>query len=93
MKFPKLKKKVTSYLLSEEGKISKQSLMALGAFLGGAAISSVLLAEDSTAAHSSHSSQGHSNSLSLGYVESSGTATGTHSHHANHSSHSSHNSY
>ncbi|MFP4424138.1 MAG: hypothetical protein ACLFP2_02805 [Candidatus Woesearchaeota archaeon] len=42
MKIPKVPKKVSAYLLGEDGKISKQSIMALGSFLGSAAIGSIL---------------------------------------------------
>lgn len=31
--FPKIKKKITSFLLGEEGKISKHSLLTIGSFL------------------------------------------------------------
>ena len=86
-KLPELKKKVTSYLLSEEGKISKQSLMALGAFLGGAAISSILMA-DSVNAHSS-SQTDHDNSLKFTYSANDKAAIGKHNHHSSHGSHDS----
>jgi len=42
---PKIKKKVSSFIRSEEGKISKQSLLAMGAFLGTAAFSFLALAK------------------------------------------------
>ncbi|MFO7711461.1 MAG: hypothetical protein R6V53_06855 [Candidatus Woesearchaeota archaeon] len=42
MKIPKVPKKVSAYLLGEDGKISKQSIMALGSFLGSVAIGSIL---------------------------------------------------
>jgi len=82
---PKLKKKISAYIMGEDGKISKQSLIAIGAFIGSAALSSLLLS-DSVNAHSSHTSHG-TNSLSISY--SAGTATGTHNHHSSHGSHSS----
>lgn len=43
--FPKLKKKVFSFLVGEEGKISKQSLLSLSAFLGASAVVGSLSAE------------------------------------------------
>lgn len=82
---PKLKKKMSNYLLSEEGKISKQSLLAMGTFLGGAAIGLSLSAEEISAGTS------HGNDLSISYD--SEVAYSTHAHHASHSSHSSHSSY
>ena len=75
---PKIKKRITSFLLSEEGKISKQALLTTGAFLAGATIGAVSSVQEVEAGTS------HSNSLSLSY--SGGTATATHTHHANHSS-------
>lgn len=77
-KIPKIKKKISTYLLSEEGKISKQALFTMGSFLGGAALGIALSAEEVEAPIY------HTNGLSLSY--SGGTATATHSHHASHSS-------
>ncbi|MCK5283528.1 MAG: hypothetical protein KAK00_09060 [Nanoarchaeota archaeon] len=37
MKIPKIKKTIKSFLLSEEGKISKESVLKIGAFLAAAA--------------------------------------------------------
>ncbi len=45
VKLPEIKKKVSSFLRSEEGKISKQSLLAMGAFLSTAAFSFLALAK------------------------------------------------
>ena len=39
---PKIKKKITGFLLNEEGKISKQSLLSLGSFISAAVIGGVL---------------------------------------------------
>ncbi|MBT5492359.1 hypothetical protein HOK00_09080, partial [bacterium] len=39
---PKIKKKISSFIMEEEGKISKQSIFALGTMIGSAAIASVL---------------------------------------------------
>lgn len=89
MDFPKIKKKIGSYLLSEEGKISKQNLLALGSFLGTAALSSLLLSGEASAVDSN--TVYHTNNLGLSY--SAGTATATHTHHASHGSHASHSSY
>ena len=48
---PKIKKKVTSFLLSEEGKISKQSMLAMGSFLTSVAVGSILASKDAAADH------------------------------------------
>lgn len=72
-KLPKLKKKISNYLLSEEGKISKQALLTMGAFLGGAALGSVHSIPEAGAAS-------HDNSLELSY--SGGAATASHYHHS-----------
>ena len=39
---PKIKKKITGFLLNEEGKISKQSMLSLGSFISAAVIGGVL---------------------------------------------------
>ena len=81
---PKLKKKVHAFLIGEEGKISKESLLKAGTILGIIAISGTLNVNDTTA--STHSdSLNHANGLSLSASETS--TTGTHNHHANHSNH------
>jgi hypothetical protein len=71
--FPKIKKKISGFLLNEEGKVTKQSLVSLGSFLSAAVIGGAL-ATKSVAAD-------HTNSLSASY--SGGVATGTHVHHSN----------
>ncbi len=38
MVIPTVTETISSYIMSEEGKISKQALITLGAFLGGAAL-------------------------------------------------------
>ncbi|MFH1641597.1 MAG: hypothetical protein ABIC04_01725 [Nanoarchaeota archaeon] len=93
IKIPKIKKKISNYLLSEEGKISKQALLTMGAFLGGAALGGILSSQESHAINYDNdpsngcndltiptSSAVHCNSLTLSY--SAGTATATHAHHA-----------
>ena len=62
MWLPKIKKRISNFILNEEGKISKQSLISLGAFLGGSAVGSILFGERADAQqhtsgpHSFHSS-------------------------------------
>jgi len=71
MEFPKIRKKITSFLLSEEGKISKQSLLSLGAYVSAAVIGGVLATKEAAAVHT--------NGLGVSY--SSGVAIGSHAHH------------
>ena len=71
MLIPKIKKKITSFLLEEEGKISKHSLLSLGSFISAAVIGGILATKEAAAVHT--------NTLDVGY--SGGTATGTHTHH------------
>jgi hypothetical protein len=85
IKIPKLKKKISSFLTKEEGKISKEKLIKAGILLGAAALVSVNEVE------AGHSNTPHNNNLNLNYVKPS--AIGTHIHAAAHSSHSSHSSY
>ena len=78
---PKLKKKISAFLVSEEGKMSKESLIKTGAIIGAIALSSALAANNAAA------DSIHKNDLSASY--SGDTATGTHVHHGSHSSHAS----
>jgi len=48
MDIPKIKKKITSFLLSEDGKITKQSVMTMGAIL--ASVGALSIASDNAAA-------------------------------------------
>ena len=67
---PKIKKKISSFLLSEEGRIPKQSLLSFGSILSAAVIGGILATKEAAAAHT--------NDISVTY--SSPTATGTHLH-------------
>ena len=75
---PPIKKNISSFLLGEEGKISKQSLIKIGAFLGTAAISSALLVKSSLATHT--------NDLDVNEASPGSSITAEHSHHSSHSS-------
>ena len=81
---PKLKKKVSSFLTKEDGKISKENIIKAGAILGAIAVAS----ESVVGGHSNHSN----NIITLKYIESTSSAEAVHSH-DNHNSHSSHSSY
>jgi hypothetical protein len=71
--FPKIKKKITGFLLNEEGKVTKQSLVSLGSFLSAAVIGGVLATKSAAADHT--------NSISTYY---SGVSVyGSHTHHSN----------
>ena len=43
MDIPKIKKKITSFLLSEDGKISKQSVLTMGAILASVGALSIVM--------------------------------------------------
>lgn len=85
---PQIKKKISAFLIGEEGRISKKSMLKIGALLAIPAFAmlnqktaTAHSAHESHSSHTSHSShnQGwHNNSLSAGYAG--GTATATHSH-------------
>jgi len=79
LNFPKFKKKIHAFLVGEEGKISKESLIKTGLVLGtiGVAVLPVSSAVDT---------------LSLGNYTPGGSTTATHSSHSSHSSHGSHGS-
>ncbi len=85
---PQIKKRLSSFIVDERGKISKQSIVTLGATL-------LTVAGLANAGHSNHSQNlSHGDSSSLSYA--SNVITATHIHydppHSNHSSHSSHGS-
>lgn len=106
VKFPELKKKISSFLRKEDGKISKENLIKAGVIVAASA----LLAKDVVAGHSScpvltqlkpvdtesHNQANiikHSNTLSIGTTASDISATHNHAIdncHSNHSSHTSH---
>lgn len=77
-KLPMLKKKVNAFLVGEEGKISKNSLLKIGGVLTG--LSSAAMVAGGT-----------TNELQLSFAEP--TATATHENHTSHSQHGSHSSY
>ncbi|MEM3555715.1 MAG: hypothetical protein QXF56_03300 [Candidatus Micrarchaeia archaeon] len=86
---PAIRKTITSFLLEEEGKASKESLMKVATLIGAVSAMSKI----SNAAHSQNVA--HSQATTASYVGS--TITATHSHydpaHSSHSSHSSHASH
>ena len=93
-----MKKKISSFLTKEDGKISKKTLIKIGVIVASiAAISSVnahssSYSNDCADLTAPSNSKIHGNSLSLGYTQ---VATGTHNHcietHSSHSQHSAHN--
>jgi hypothetical protein len=75
-KLPKIKKELAAFLVGEEGRISKQYVLTIGAFLA----MSALLAQNVKPAHTGSVSGTWTGSTS------GGTLTGSHTHHGNHSS-------
>lgn len=65
---PKIKKKVSSFLRNEDGKISKENLIRAGILISALTIGSVKVVQ---AVHNN----------ALGIVTQDGTATATHNHH------------
>lgn len=89
---PKLQKKISAFLVKEEGKISKEKILKAGILLGAVALASVKTANASCPPAPPTNGEDHCNNLGITY--NSGTATGTHEHeHGSHSSHSSHGSH
>lgn len=88
MKFPEIKKKVNSFLLEEEGKISKKNMIMGGVVLSAAAMSLLQSAKFVAASYSD--SIDHVNSLEIGGET---DIRGSHNHHLSHASHEVHNSY
>ena len=95
VKIPKLKKKISSFLTKEDGKISKENLIKAGVLLSAVAIISL---KGTEAAHSdSHYNAPDVNDVGTQYsptqaLGSHGQETG-HNQHASHSSHGSHASH
>jgi len=78
-RIPKLKRKIGAFLVGEEGKISKNSLLKIGGVLTGLSSAAMVAGADTT------------NELQLSYTDS--TATATHENHSSHAQHASHSSY
>ncbi len=66
---PRIRKKLSNYIKSEKGKISKQSMVSVGAFIGTAAIASSLASKNAKAGDVTGS-----------YNSGTGTLTGEHDH-------------
>ncbi|PLW80696.1 hypothetical protein C0585_01250 [Candidatus Woesearchaeota archaeon] len=75
MKIPKLKKKITNFLIKEDGKITKEHLIKTGIILTTLSLATQSSDADGTT---------HQNSMQI-HNDGDG-ATGTHSHHVSHSS-------
>ena len=91
-KIPKLKKKINAFLVEEEGKISKQSLLKTGILLTTAAVGTAVAAKKVSALHTSGGTQVfHDNGMA---IRSTGhSVSANHGHHGSHASHGSHSSH
>ena len=90
MEIPKLKKNISAYLGGEEGKISKQSLVSMAAFISAAAVAGVISSKEVAAGHTNIST--HTNQL--GVSMSGDQAVGNHNNALNHQNfHTNHSSY
>ena len=74
---PEIKKKISSYLTLEDGKITKEAIMTIGAFVTSAAASAAILSKAVSA--------GHTNKVTVDYKQESEIAIGKHTHHSSHS--------
>jgi len=83
-KLPEIKKTINAFLVGEEGKISKHSIIKAGVVLAAVSLSALNIASaETTHDETLHTDlYPHSNSLDSDY--SGGTASGTHDHHASH---------
>lgn len=80
---PKIKRKIVGFLLNEEGKITRQSLLTLGSITSAYTFSAILAAKDAQAEHvNGISVTGDPSNIEV-----------THGHHQSHSSHGSHSSH
>ncbi len=91
-KLPKIKKSVNAFLVGEEGKISKDSLVKAGLLLSAYAIGAALASKD-IAGHTNHISHGNDlgakNEVLTG-INNLNRVSAAHGHHASHGSHGSH---
>jgi len=79
LSIPKLKKKISSFLIGEEGKISKESLLKIGVTLSGAALTSAIAVPKVSAW------QAHDNGFNMmTYDPGAGVIGATHAHHNEH---------
>jgi len=78
---PKLKRKISSFLSKEDGRISKENFIKTGLLVGAVGVGITIAASGAIA------SIEHTNNLSGSY--SNNVVTGTHGHHSSHGSHSS----
>ena len=84
VRLPEVKKKINLFLLSEEGKISKQALLMGGAILGSAVLSGILSSKVVSAADESGVVV-HNNDLKFGYNRDLGMVAAKHIHNVSHS--------
>lgn len=85
--FPDIKKRLKSFVISEKGSISKQSVLAIGAFLTGASVGLVKEVKAGSMCGISACSSDtpslpstHANSLKVSYDRQNGIVTTIHSH-------------
>ena len=81
---PKIKKKINAFLIGEEGKISKESLLKTSMVVTALALGSAIASSNTSAAANLHT-----NNLAMKSYGST-AFKGVHSHHASHASHGSH---
>jgi len=89
---PKLKKKVSAFLLGEDGRITKQAVMIAGAVLAAGALSAKNANAGCCDVTGTNTVPGHCWNHSNGVTAPSGPQVG-HDHHYNHGSHASHASH
>ena len=82
---PIIKKKVNAFLVGEEGKISKESIMKVGLILGASAIGTAIAAKKADAGATHINNLTFNNKMTQVEIG--------HTHHASHSSHASHASH
>ena len=87
MKLPKIKPKIKAFLLNEDGKISKKSVIKAGIVLGSIALCGNL----AKAWHNDYSYMDHNSVMAADYAGES--SKGEHYHHSFHMSHNDHHSY
>ena len=93
LNIPVIKKKISSYLSSEDGKITKEALLTVGAFVTSAAASAALLSKSVAAQHTNIATPTHDNSIYSDYNSQLEVAKGGHTHHGSSTHSNVHSSY
>jgi len=85
---PRLKKDISTFVLSEEGKMSKKNALAIGTFVASSMMASALMAETVEAGQYIITNKHiHTNSSGMAWDHASESVLAEHTNHTNHQNH------